>query len=46
MGLILGQKDALEDGMATLPGILVWEIPWTEVPSGLQSMRSLRVKHS
>ena len=29
--------------MATLPGILVWEVPWTEVPSGLQSMGSLRV---
>ena len=26
--------------MATHSSILAWEIPWTEVPSGLQSMGS------
>ena len=28
----------LEKEMATLSSILAWEIPWTEVPGGLQSM--------
>ena len=27
------------------PLILAWEIPWTEEPSGLQSMGSQGVKH-
>ena len=31
--------------MATCSGILVWEIPWTEEPGGLQSMGSQRVGH-
>ena len=31
--------------MATHSSILAWEIPWTEEPSGLQSMRSQRVEH-
>ena len=35
----LGQKDALEKEMATHSSILAWEIPWTEKPGGLQSMR-------
>ena len=26
--------------MATHSSILAWEIPWTEVPGGLQSMES------
>ena len=34
----LGWKDPLEKGMATHCSILVWEIPWTEEPDGLQSM--------
>ena len=34
----LGQEDPLEKGMATHSSILVWEIPWTEEPGGLQSM--------
>ena len=42
----LGQEDPLEKGMATHPSILVWEIPWTEEPGGLQSMGSQRVRHS
>ena len=33
----LGQKDPLKKGMATHCSILVWRIPWTEEPDGLQS---------
>ena len=31
--------------MATHCSILIWEIPWTEEPDGLQSMVSQRVRH-
>ena len=41
----LGQEDPLEKGMATHSSILAWRIPWTEVPGGLQSMGSQRVRH-
>ena len=41
----LGWEDPLEEGMATHPGILAWRIPWTEEPSGLQSMGLQRVRH-
>ena len=34
----LGQEDPLEKGMATRSSILIWRIPWTEEPGGLQSM--------
>ena len=34
----LGQEDPLEEGIATHSSILAWKIPWTEEPSGLQSM--------
>ena len=34
----LGGEDPLEKEMATHPCILVWEIPWTEGPGGLQSL--------
>ena len=40
----LSQEDPLEEGMATLSSILAWRILWTEVPRGLQSMGSLRVR--
>ena len=30
----LGREDPLEEGMTTHSRILVWEIPWTEEPSG------------
>ena len=36
----LGQKDALEEEMATHSSILAWEIPGTEEPGGLRSMGS------
>ena len=38
-------KDLLEEGMATHSSILVWRIPWTKEPGGLQSMGSKRVGH-
>ena len=41
----LGQEDLLEKGMATHSSILVWKIPWTEKPGGLQSIGSQRVGH-
>ena len=41
----LGREDHLEKEMATHSSILAWKIPWTEGPSGLQSMGSQRVGH-
>ena len=40
-----GQEDPLEESMATHSNILAWRIPWTEEPSGLQSMGLQRVCH-
>ena len=37
-GDALGQEDLLEKEMATHSSILVWEVPWTEEPGGLQSI--------
>ena len=34
----LGQEDPLEKDMTTHSSILVWRIPWTEEPGGLQSI--------
>ena len=43
----LGQKDALEEDMATHSSILAWTIPWSEEPGGLQSVLGLqRVGHN
>ena len=42
----LNREDALEKGMATHSSILAWRIPWTEKPSGLQSMGLQRVGHN
>ena len=42
---LLGREDPLEKGMATHCSILVWRIPWTEEPDGLQPMGSPRVGH-
>ena len=42
----LGREDPLEEEMATHSGILVWKIPWTEEPGGLQSTGSQRVGHN
>ena len=41
----LSWEDALEESMATHSRILAWRIPWTEEPTGLQSMGSQRVRH-
>ena len=42
----LGLEDPLEKEMATQSSILAWEIPWTEVPGGLQSARLQTVRHN
>ena len=36
----LGQKDPLEEGMATHSSILAWRISWTEEPDRLHSIGS------
>ena len=41
----LGQKDPLEEDMATHSSILAWRIPWTEELGGLQLIGSQRVRH-
>jgi len=41
----LGREDPLEKGMTPHSSILAWRIRWTEVPGGLQSMGSQRVRH-
>ena len=44
-GLILGQEDPLEEGMATHSSIFAWRILWTEEPGRLQSTGSHRVRY-
>ena len=41
----LGLEDVLKNGMATHCSILVWRVPWTEEPGGLQSLGLQRVGH-
>ena len=41
----LGQKDPLEEKMATHSSILAWRIPWMEELGRLQSMGAQRVRH-
>ena len=41
----LSQEDPLEKEKATHSSILAWEIPQTEEPGRLQSMRLKRVRH-
>ena len=41
----LGGEDPLEKEMTTHSSTLVWRIPWTEEPGGLQFMGSHRVRH-
>ena len=36
----LDPEDPLVEGVATHSSILAWRIPWTEEPSGLQSLGS------
>ena len=40
VGSISGWEDPLEEKMATYSSLLHWKIPWTEEPSGLQSIGS------
>ena len=35
----LGWEDPLEKGMASHSSVFAWEIPWTEKPGRLQTMR-------
>ena len=42
----LGGEDTLENRMAAHSNILAWEIPWTEEPGGLWSMRSRRARYT
>ena len=41
----LGWEHSLERGMATLPSILAWTIPWTEKSGELQSIGLQTVGH-
>ena len=41
----LGQKDPLEEKMATYSSILAWKISCTEKPGRLQPIGSQRVRH-
>ena len=41
----LGGEEPLEDGMETHSSIFAWRNPWTEEPSGLQSVKLQRVGH-
>ena len=38
--LALGGEDPLEKEMGAHSSILIWKIPWTEEPGGLQSIGS------
>ena len=40
----LGRENPLEEEVANHSSILAWRIPWTEEPSGPQSMESQRVR--
>ena len=39
------KKIPLDEEMVTHSSILAWEIPWTEEPGGLQSIRLQTVGH-
>ena len=43
--LIPGSGRSPREGLVTHSSILVWRIPWTEEPGGLQSMGSQKVRH-
>ena len=43
--MIPGSRRSSEKEMATHSSILVWEIPWTEGPGGIQSMGLQRAGH-
>ena len=41
----LGQEDPLEKEMANHSSIVAWKFPWTEEPSGSQSIGLPRIGH-
>jgi len=41
----MGWEDSLKKGIATYSSSLVWRIPWTEEPDGLECMGLQRVRH-
>ena len=41
----ISYKGLSEKAMAPHSSTLAWKIPWTEGPGGLQSMRSLGIRH-
>ena len=41
---LLDWEDPLEKEIATHSSILAWEIPWTEEPGGLQSMKLQKIQ--
>ena len=43
--VLIPGSDPLEKEMAIHSRILAWEIPWVEVPGGLQSTGSKRVRY-
>ena len=45
VGLIPRLEGPLEKEMAICSSVLTWRIPWTEEPSGLQSIGFQRVGH-
>ena len=45
LGSIPGLGRSPGEGNGYHSSILAWRIPWTEEPSGLQSMGSQRVRH-
>ena len=46
LGSIPGSGRSPGEGMATHSSILVWKLPWTEEPGGLQSIGFQRVGHN
>ena len=42
----LDQEDPLEKEMETHSSTLAWKTPWTEGPSGLQSLELQRAGHN
>ena len=45
LGSIPGSGRSPGEGMATCSGILVWRMPWTDKPGGLQFMGLQTVRH-
>ena len=46
VGSVPGLERSPGGGHATHSSILVWRIPWTEEPGGLQSIETHRVRHN